>query len=98
MATSSELIVVDNPDQRRYEAHADAEVVGFLTYREAPGRMTLIHTEVDPEVEGEGVGSLLVARALEDIRRRGLSVVPLCPFVLAYLRRHPEESDLVAGR
>ena len=98
MATSTELSVADNADERRYEARMGSEVVGFITYRQAPGRMTLIHTEVDPAVEGKGVASQLVTWALDDIRRRGLSIVPFCPFVLAYLRRHPEYSDLVASR
>src|SRR5437879_6440874 len=98
MVTSSELSVANNAERRRYEARVGSEVVGFIAYREAPGRITLIHTEVDPELEGEGVGSQLVAGALDDIRRRGLSIVPLCPFVSAYVRRHPEYSDLVASK
>ncbi len=98
MATSGQLTVVDNADRRRYEARLGSEVVGFIMYRLDSGRMTLIHTEVDPELEGEGVGSMLVAGALDDIRGRGLVLVPLCPFVSAYLRRHPEYSDLVASR
>jgi predicted GNAT family acetyltransferase len=98
MATSSELTVADNPDKRRYEARAGTEVVGFIEYRLAPGRMTLLHTEVVPDVEGEGVGTLLVGKTLEDIRRRGLSVIPYCPFVVNYLKRHPEDSDLMATK
>jgi predicted GNAT family acetyltransferase len=47
-------------------------------------------------VEGSGVGSALVAGALDDIRSRGLRVVPLCPFVAAFIRRHSEYADLVA--
>jgi predicted GNAT family acetyltransferase len=97
MPTSGELTVTDNADERRYEARAGAEVIGFIDYRLAPGLIRLLHVEVDQEVEGEGVGSLLVARALDDIRRRGLKVVPLCPFVVAFLERHPEYSDLVAS-
>lgn len=97
MAMSRELSFADNADERRYEARVGSEVVGFMTYRQSDGRIKLIHTEVDPSVEGEGVGSELVAWALDDIRRRGLSVVPFCPFVVAYLRRHPEHSDLVGS-
>lgn len=55
----------------------------------------LVHTDIDPGYEGRGLGSKLVAGALDDLRRRGLGVVPLCPFVAAYLRRHPEQADLV---
>ncbi len=98
MATSGQLTVVDNADRRRYEARLGSEVVGFIMYRLDGERLTLVHTEVDSELEGEGVGSMLVAGALDDIRGRGLSVVPICPFVSAYLRRHPEYSDLVASR
>ena len=96
MVTSSELTVADNPGQRRYEARVGSEIVGFIDYREAPGKMKLMHTEVDPTLGGRGVASQLVAWALDDIRRRGLSVVPFCPFVVAYLQRHPEYSDLVS--
>jgi predicted GNAT family acetyltransferase len=93
-----ELSVEDNVDEQRYEARLGSEVVGFIAYRHDPGVMTLIHTEVDPALEGKGIASRLVAGALDDLRRRGLSVVPLCPFVRAYLRRHPEDADLVASR
>jgi predicted GNAT family acetyltransferase len=58
----------------------------------------LIHTEVVPAAEGTGVGSQLVAATLEDLRSRGLSIVAICPFVRAYIRRHPEFADLVASR
>lgn len=90
-----ELTVAGNADRRRYEARLGSKVVGFIMYRHEPGRMTLIHTEVDAALEGEGVGSQLVAGALDDIRARGLAVVPICPFVSAYIGRHPEYSDLV---
>lgn len=98
MATSVELTVADNAGQRRYEARQGSEVVGFITYRLHPGRMTLIHTEVAAALEGKGIASQLVAGALDDIRRRGLTIVPICPFVRAYLRRHPEYADLVARK
>ena len=56
---------------------------------------TLVHTEIDPAFEGHGLGSHLAAGALDDARQRGLTVVPLCPFVTAYLRRHHEQLDVV---
>ena len=92
-----ELSVHDNKEERRYEARIGTKVVGVIPYQAEPGRLTLIHTDVDPAFEGKGVGSRLVAGALEDIRHRGLSLVPVCPFVRAYLRRHPELADLVAA-
>jgi predicted GNAT family acetyltransferase len=59
--------------------------------------VVLVHTEVEPAFEGQGLGARLVAGALEDLRARGLKLVPQCPFVRAYLRRHPDQADLVAG-
>ena len=91
-----EAVVRDNPDERRYELVVDGELVGELVYRLRDSAITLLHTEVSPSAEGHGLGSRLVAGALDDIRARGLRVVPVCPFVRAYLRRHPGSADLVA--
>ncbi len=91
----SEIEVRDNGAELRYEALADGELVGEIRYRREPGTVVLVHTEVAPSAEGQHVGSRLVAAALDDIRAQGLRVVPVCPFVAAYLRRHPEYADLV---
>ncbi len=93
MDTAS-LAVRNNERELRYELTRDDEVLGFIAYRAEPetGRVTLVHTEIDPAYEGQGLGSVLVKGALDDLRERGLTVVPLCPFVRAYLRRHPEEA------
>jgi uncharacterized protein len=90
-----EYIVRDNAEERRYEILRDGEVVGRIWYRLAPELIVLVHTEVDLAEEGRGVGGRLVRGALADIRTRGLRLAPRCPFVAAYLRRHPEERDLV---
>ena len=92
---TDEYVVRDNPQELRYEILRDGEVVGEIWYRTAPGVIVLVHTEVAPTEEGQGVGSRLVSGALDDIRARGLRVSPVCPFVAAYLRRHPEQRDLV---
>ena len=98
MAVIDELRVEDNPANHRYEARAGDRLLGFVLYRAQPGRITLIHTEVEPELEHRGVASRLVAATLDDIRTRGLSVVPVCPFVRAFIRRHPEYAGLVGTR
>jgi uncharacterized protein len=89
--------VLDNPDELRYELCVDGVRVGFIAYRREPGAVVLVHTDIDPSQEGKGLGSRLVAGALADLRSRGLGLVPLCPFVAAYLRRHPEQADLVVA-
>ena len=93
----SELEVADNPAERRYEVTVDGEVAGASYYWDRDGVRIVTHTEVDAEWEGQGVGSRLIAGALDDIRARGLRVTPLCPFTAAYIDRHPEYSDLVAA-
>jgi uncharacterized protein len=91
-----ELRVVDNPEQRRYEALVDGEVAGASYYRDRDGVRIVTHTEVADEFEGQGVGSRLIAGALDDMRAQGLRVTPLCPFAAAYIERHPEYADLVS--
>ncbi|WP_426562255.1 GNAT family N-acetyltransferase [Angustibacter sp. McL0619] len=87
--------VHDQPERHRYEASVDGEHAGAAYYLHADDVLTFTHTEVDDAFEGQGVGSALVGGALDDVRRRGLKVHPLCPFVRAYLTRHPEYADLV---
>lgn len=84
----------DNAALGRYEMDADGETA-TLYYRIAPGVITLRHTEVPPALGGRGVGSRLARAALEDARARGLKVVASCPFVAAYMGKHPEFNDLL---
>lgn len=86
--------VVDNPAERRYELLDGDELVGRIDYRARSSALAFIHTKVQPK--RRGLGSELVKGALDDVRTRGLRVVPVCPFVEAYIRRHPEYADLVA--
>jgi predicted GNAT family acetyltransferase len=93
----SAAVVRDNPEQTRYEVHVDDVVAGYILYRAGEGLLTMVHTEVGPEWEGHGVGSVLVRGALDDVRARGLKVRPLCPFVRGYIERHPEYGDIVGS-
>jgi predicted GNAT family acetyltransferase len=88
--------VADNPQAERYELIVEGERVGFVTYRMEPGVIALLHAEVNPAHERQGWGSQLVAGALDDARERGLKVRPVCPFVVAYIERHPADRDLLA--
>jgi predicted GNAT family acetyltransferase len=91
-------VITDAPERERYEAHLDGELVGVLEYVVKRARIALVHTEVLPAHEGEGVGSALVRFALDDARKRRLRVIALCPYVQAYLTRHPGDDDIVVGR
>ena len=88
--------VTDNRERSHYELRADGQLAGWIVYRATHDVVTMVHTEIEPEWEGHGLGSVLAARALDDVRARGLRVRPLCPFVAGYIERHPEYADLVA--
>jgi predicted GNAT family acetyltransferase len=87
--------VTRNDDRCRFEATVEGHTE-VLTYREAAGRVMLNHTEVPPELRGRGIADALARAALVDVRQRRLLVRPLCPFVQAFMKRHPEYADLMA--
>jgi uncharacterized protein len=90
------IAIHDQPAESRFELSAEVRLAGFVTYRMAPGRITFIHTEVDPAFAGRGFGSKLARYVLDDARARSLRVVPRCPFIAGYIRSHPAYDDLVA--
>jgi uncharacterized protein len=72
------------------------EPAGELVYRDRGGGViALLHTEVDTHLRRRGLGAALVTGALDDARGRGLHIVPICPFIVAFVARHPEYADLV---
>ena len=89
--------IADRPDQRRYVLTVDGAEAGEVAYRRQGERLLVDHTEVDPGFEGQGLGSRLARHVLDDARARHLSIVPYCPFLSAYLQRHPEDRDLVVA-
>ena len=95
MIVMAEITVVRNEDRHRYEAMIDGKVAGFARFRLKPGQTIFFHTEVDPSYEGKGVGSVLARHSLDDVRARGERIVAECPFIAAYIKRHPEYLDLV---
>jgi uncharacterized protein len=88
--------VVDVPEKGRFEVRIGDRVVGLASYHVDGSTMTLPHTEVDPSVGGQGIGTTLVAGVLAAARKRGLTVLPYCSFIRHYIQQHPEETDLVA--
>lgn len=90
-------VIADAEAAMRYEARVDGDLTGFLDYVVKRGRIALVHTEVLPDHRGQGIADHLAQFALDDARRRGLRVIASCPFVRAYVDRHPETHDLVVG-
>jgi predicted GNAT family acetyltransferase len=87
--------VNDNPEAERFEISVDGKLAGFTTYRLARDRIAFIHTEVDDEFAGQGLAKVLVTHALDEVRGRGLGVLPFCPFVRGFIAKNPEYLDLV---
>ena len=82
--------VVDNPEELRYELWLGEQLAGEIRYYLEDGKVVLVHTEIDPSLKGQGLGDVLVQGALDDLRARGIEYRVICPFVAAYLRRHPQ--------
>ena len=95
--TAPELVIDDNPDERRYEARLGAELAGWVDYGRVRKRLVALHTEVLPAFEGRGIASALVRRVLDDARASGSTITPRCPFFVRHFARHPEDADLLAG-
>lgn len=72
----------------RYEITVDGALAGFADFRLGEGRIVFTHTEIAKEYEGRGLGSVLAEQALTDAAERDEVIVPLCPFIARYLRRH----------
>jgi uncharacterized protein len=87
--------VSDDREAERYVIAVGGERGGFVQYRDRGRALALVHTEIDDRFEGQGLGGRLISAALDDIRSRGLAVLPFCPFVRGYIARHHEYLDLV---
>ena len=86
----------DNTERHRFELHVDGELAAFSEYNVLKTGLLFTHTEVLPAFEGRGIGSAIARQALEEVRRRSLLAIPVCPFIAAFLRKHPEYQDLVS--
>ena len=89
--------VEHDAEGQRYVISVDGDPAGYTAY-ERGEEIVFTHTEIDPRFEGQGLGSRLVGDALDDVRRRGLTVLPLCPFVRSFIGSHREYADLVPER
>ena len=89
-------IVRDNPEKHRYEVYADEQLAGFSEYRLGRDEIAFTHTEIGEGFSGRGLARKLVADELADSRRRGLAVLPFCPYVRRVIVDNPDRYlDLV---
>lgn len=94
MSAAQEITVTDVPRLRRYEARYGGEPAGIVVYMRSPDVIALLHTEVEDAYEGRGIGSALARHALEDARVQGRRVLATCPFIDAWITKHPEYEAL----
>jgi predicted GNAT family acetyltransferase len=85
----------DNDGSNRFELNVNG-VIAFVTYRSSPGAITLVHTDVPPELGGQGIGSKLARATLDAVRARGLKLSIECDFIRSFMQKHPEYNDLLA--
>lgn len=83
------LPVTDNEPASRLELTVGG-VTAELVYRRRADRLVIVHTGVPEALGGQGIGGQLVQAAVSRAAADGLTVVPLCPFAAAWLRRHPD--------
>ena len=84
----------DNEEAKQYEFHVD-DTIPRIEYIKAQESIYLTHTEVPRGLEGKGYGSALVKQVLEDVEKKDLTLIPLCPFVALFIKRNPYWKKLV---
>lgn len=80
--------LVKNEETHRFEIIVEVHKA-FIDYKEHPGKITLIHTEVEPALEGKGAATAVIEKTLAYIEENGYKLIPLCPLVFAYIKRYP---------
>ena len=94
----SDVKIVHNAEEHRYEGWCDDELAGFAAYQLTDQLVVFTHTEVEDRFEGRGVASAIARFALEDVRDAGTrKVLPLCPFIKEWIARHEDFRRLVYG-
>ena len=83
------LALVINEAGHRFEMKV-GESIAFIEYKQRQNKITLIHTEAPPELEGKGAATALIEKTLDYIEKNNFKLIPICPLVVAYIKRHPE--------
>ncbi|MEY9933092.1 putative GNAT family acetyltransferase [Catenulispora sp. GP43] len=90
MGETAATHVVNNSDANRFEILVDGQLAGYTTYHRNHARIVFIHTEIDERHRGRGLASALARHVVEDATARDLTIVPVCPVVAGWLRKHPD--------
>jgi len=95
VAETPEITVRDNTEAQVYDALIGDQVVGSIVYERSGQRLVFSHTIVEPEFRGRGIGTVLVTKALDDVRARGMTLTNYCEFVADFIAAHPGYADLI---
>lgn len=87
-------VTVDK-DTDRFSIAVEGKPVGLTAFGDRDGQRVFYHTEVDDAFGGRGLGTIVIAEALAATRAEGLRIVPVCPMVAAYVRKHEDLNDIV---
>lgn len=90
-----EFKIRENIEKKRFETEVENKIA-LIEYIRAEDKMYLTHTEVPKELEGKGIASSMAKQVLQQIKDENLKLVPLCPFIASYIRRHPEWKEILA--
>jgi predicted GNAT family acetyltransferase len=90
----TEIELVDNSEMRQFELRVEGHLVK-IEYNKAPGKVYLTHTEVPKALQGKGIGNSMVKMVLDHIKSNNLRLVPLCKFVVAYIKKNSEYRELI---
>jgi len=88
------LDLIDNETDQRFEMNVDGNKA-VIEYKRYPGKIALLHTEVQPQLEGKGAATAIIEKALVYVEKNNLKLIPLCPLVVAYIKRHTEWKRVV---
>jgi len=91
---SEKINFTNNTKRSRYELVTDGHI-SYVEYMLPGKKLILTHTEVPKALEGKGIGSKLIDHVLDDAKNLGLKVIPLCPFIASYIKRHPEWNSVL---
>ena len=91
-----DVIIRNDPDRERYVAEVNGDTAAYTVYHIRHGDIYFfVHTEIEEKYQGQGIARRLVREALDDVRAKGSTIVPLCPYVAAFIAKNPEYDDLV---
>lgn len=91
------LQLVKNDEKQRFELENNG-YIAFIDFEEKEHFIALVHTEAPEELQGTGTAAALVEKTLQYIEKSGKKVMPFCPFVLAFIKKHPEWKPLVSEK